>query len=68
MPARMIIGMLVALSISLTAACTQDVNSELAAGADVDTKDTEGCTSSARMGHCGFQVKRQLEPVLIGLV
>ncbi|MCZ6767730.1 MAG: DUF2092 domain-containing protein [Acidobacteria bacterium] len=26
------------------------------------------CTSSARMGHCGFQVKRQLEPVLIGLV
>ena len=26
------------------------------------------CTSSARMGHLGFQVKRQLEPVLIGLV
>ncbi len=26
------------------------------------------CTSSARMGHFGFQVKRQLEPVLIGLV
>ena len=26
------------------------------------------CTSSARMGHFGFQVKRQSEPMLIGLV
>ena len=26
------------------------------------------CTSSARMVYFGFQVKRQLEPVLIGLV
>ena len=26
------------------------------------------CTSSARMGHYGFQVKRQSEPTLIGLV
>jgi len=26
------------------------------------------CTSSARMGHFGFQAKRQLEPMLIGLV
>ena len=28
----------------------------------------QGCTSSARMVYFGFQVKRQLEPVLIGLV
>ena len=28
----------------------------------------QGCTSSARMGHFGFQVKRQSEPMLIGLV
>ena len=27
-----------------------------------------GCTSSARMGHLGFQAKRQWEPMLIGLV
>jgi len=27
-----------------------------------------GCTSSARMGHFGLQVKRQSEPMLIGLV
>jgi len=27
-----------------------------------------GCTSSARMGHVGFQVKRQSKPMLIGLV
>ena len=26
------------------------------------------CTSSARMGHLGFQAKRQWEPMLIGLV
>ena len=26
------------------------------------------CTSSARMGHWGFQAKRQWEPMLIGLV
>ena len=28
----------------------------------------DNCTSSARMGHFGFQVKRQSEPMLIGLV
>ena len=28
----------------------------------------EKCTSSARMGHLGFQAKRQWEPMLIGLV
>jgi len=26
------------------------------------------CTSSAKMGHFGLQVKRQFEPMLIGLV
>ena len=30
--------------------------------------DPSVCTSSARMGHFGFQVKRQSEPMLIGLV
>ena len=30
--------------------------------------DALWCTSSARMGHFGFQVKRQSEPMLIGLV
>ena len=60
MPARMIVAVLVALSIPLTAACTQDINSELieaakdgeaervktllAAGADVNAKDDEGGT------------------------
>ena len=29
---------------------------------------TQQCTSSARMGHLGFQAKRQWEPMLIGLV
>ena len=29
---------------------------------------TLACTSSARMGHLGFQAKRQWEPMLIGLV
>ena len=26
------------------------------------------CTSSAKVGHFGLQVKRQFEPMLIGLV
>ena len=30
--------------------------------------EIEHCTSSARMGHLGFQAKRQWEPMLIGLV
>ena len=34
MPTRVIIAMLVALSIPLTAACTQDVNSELMEAAE----------------------------------
>jgi len=33
-----------------------------------DGRNLPGCRSSARMGQFGFQVKRQLEPVLIGLV
>ncbi len=32
------------------------------------TNKSLACTSSARMGHLGFQAKRQWEPMLIGLV
>ena len=31
-------------------------------------EEIAGCTSSAKVGHFGFQVKRQSEPMLMGLV
>ena len=37
-------------------------------GKCLSVEEKSGCTSSARMGHLGFQAKRQWEPMLIGLV
>ena len=38
-------------------------------GAQSDSEISDGdCTSSAKVGHFGFQVKRQSEPMLMGLV
>jgi 4,5-dihydroxyphthalate decarboxylase len=34
----------------------------------VFVNERSGCTSSAKVGRFGFQVKRQFEPMLIGLV
>ena len=45
-----------------------EIRSAEVGGIGVLSLENNDCTSSARMGHFGFQVKRQSEPMLIGLV